>query len=341
MTYIIISIIVLLIAILVFVKKSFSLEQTLTIQADAATLYQKVLDFKSWRDWSPWLLHEPDCPLVFSDSVTQVGGNYTWDGKYIGSGKLVHTNFKANESIEQDIFFYKPYKSQGKVGWQFTANTSQKGATDVTWSMQSTMPLLMSFMIPMIKKMVGNDYLIGLKLLAQQVGDSSKPFDIIMNGEVHNPEISAIKFDYKGTFADMPEAMEKGYSKLLEQAQRDNFIISGLLCAYDKVNIKKMTTECRMLIAVENNSETRETRELAEDGKSYVGFSSVPAGKFYSYTITGSYSNLELAWYIAMSNVRMRKLKLNKKLPSLEIYDNDPAETEPEKLITRILVPIK
>ena len=331
MTYIIICTVVLLIAILVFVKKPFSLEQTLTIQTDAETLYQKVLDFKSWKDWSPWLLHEPNCSLVFSDNITQVYGHYTWDGKYIGSGKLVHTNFKENESIEQDIFFYKPYKSQGKVGWKFKPNTSQKGATDVTWSMQSNMPLLMSFMIPMIKKMVGNDYLVGLKLLAQQVGDNSKPFNIEMNGEVNNPAITAIKLDYKGKFVDMADAMQSGYSKLAAQAQQNNLTINSLLCAYDKVNIKKMTTECRMLAAVDDASKTSESE---------LGFSSVPAGKFYSYTITGSYDNLESAWHIAMSNVRMLKLKLNTKLPSLEIYDNDPTETAPEQLITRILVPV-
>ena len=40
--------------------------------------------------------------------------------------------------------------------------------------------------------------------------------------------------------------------------------------------------------------------------------------------MTGSYDFPELAWYSAMSHIRMLKLKMDASRLSLEVYENDP-----------------
>ena len=60
---------------------NYKVRRSLEIAAGQQTLFDKIRDFKSWSDWSPWLMHEPDTILAFSDTPDQEGGWYSWDGK--------------------------------------------------------------------------------------------------------------------------------------------------------------------------------------------------------------------------------------------------------------------
>ncbi|MCU7810598.1 MAG: SRPBCC family protein, partial [Candidatus Thiodiazotropha sp. (ex Notomyrtea botanica)] len=122
----------------------FKVRRSLVIASDRKTVFDKVRDFRSWRDWSPWLMHEPDTALTYSDTPDQEGGWYTWDGKTVGAGKLTHVQFTGNEMIEQRIEFKRPFKSVSKVWWEF--ERTDKGTTRVHWNMAGKMPFLFRFM---------------------------------------------------------------------------------------------------------------------------------------------------------------------------------------------------
>lgn len=51
------------------------------IDAPPEKLFVTVRDFRTWKDWSAWLPHEPNATLVYSDNPTEEGGWYSWDGK--------------------------------------------------------------------------------------------------------------------------------------------------------------------------------------------------------------------------------------------------------------------
>jgi len=127
-----------LIVVLFTVKKSFSISSSLDIAATREQIQQRILDFNTWKEWSPWLLHEPDTKIVLSDNYQQEQGFYTWEGKLVGSGKLTHEVIK-NGSIDQDIQFIKPFKSKAKTYWRIEQLNGEQ--CRVTWSMDSAMPL--------------------------------------------------------------------------------------------------------------------------------------------------------------------------------------------------------
>jgi len=59
---------------------SYEVRRSLLMNVDRQTVFNKIRDFKSWAEWSPWLMHEPDTRLEFSESPDQEGGWYTWEG---------------------------------------------------------------------------------------------------------------------------------------------------------------------------------------------------------------------------------------------------------------------
>ena len=132
------------------------------MNVDRQTVFNKVRDFRSWAEWSPWLMHEPDTRLEFSQSPEQEGGWYTWDGDRVGAGKLTHVSIEPPDRIEERIEFLRPFKSVSAVWWEFV---DRDGQTEVSWNMKGAMPFFFRFMTRMMSVMIGKDYDLGLALL--------------------------------------------------------------------------------------------------------------------------------------------------------------------------------
>ncbi|MCW8885460.1 MAG: SRPBCC family protein, partial [Motiliproteus sp.] len=122
-------------------------------------LFDKIRDFRSWPQWSPWLIHEPGTHLEYSADCDQEGGYYSWDGQYVGAGKLTHLRFQTPQRIEQEIEFTRPFKSVCQVSFHFTERDE---GTELTWSMQGRMPFLFRFMTAKTVAMITKDYDLGL-----------------------------------------------------------------------------------------------------------------------------------------------------------------------------------
>ena len=116
---------------------SFSVRRSLEIDAPIESVFDAVVDFKSWPEWSPWLLHEPDTRLEYSDDYRLEGGYYSWDGKVVGAGRLTHIAIKPGSRISQQIDFIRPFKASNQVIWEFEARDAK---TLVSWEMQGRMP---------------------------------------------------------------------------------------------------------------------------------------------------------------------------------------------------------
>jgi effector-binding domain-containing protein len=72
------------------------------------------------------------------------------------------------------------------------------------------------------------------------------------------------------------------------------------------------------------------------DRKTFAG------GKHFKVTLTGSCDFLELAWYAAVGHSRMLKLKIDKRRPMLEVYENDPnSVANSNELRTTLYLPLR
>ncbi|NCF36248.1 MAG: hypothetical protein GWP56_07645 [Gammaproteobacteria bacterium] len=59
-------------------------------------------------------------------------------------------------------------------------------------------------------------------------------------------------------------------------------------------------------------------------------------------TLDGDHRFLPLGWYALYRHCRMRRLKLDKARPALEIYHDDPAKTtDSNQITTALYLPIR
>ena len=97
----------------------YQVTRSINIRRSPQDCFDTVINLRTWPAWSPWLLHEPDCKIIYSDAPDTVGGYYDWDGKYVGAGKITHQHAEAPAELEQTIQFLRPFKSCAHIFWRF------------------------------------------------------------------------------------------------------------------------------------------------------------------------------------------------------------------------------
>lgn len=313
---------------------TFTIEEQVFIVAPRKKVFAQVLNFRSWTKWSPWVMHEPSVKITYSKNLTNVGGNYSWDGEFIGAGNLAHSKITPDSYIKQQLTFIRPFKSKAVTEWKFK-ETSKKlngkasKGTQVSWIMHSSMPFLFRPMVPMIKRGVSSDYKLGLLLLAQTLDPKADKlkFNFVRAKEL-KPRYGVYE-SFSGKLQDLLVNSPKAFGKLEKRIKDEKLKLAGSpFQAYWQVNLKNQTTNCDFVWPV--------ATKVDKGGKTY------PGGKYFRIEYQGSYQYLEQVWNAAMGHVRMKKQKLNSKIPSLEIYETDPRTVKsPNDLKTVILIPVK
>lgn len=329
-TFFLILAIILVIAIgwLASQSPDFHVLRKRVIKADAQSLFKTVRDLQSWKNWSPWLMHDPHTVLVHSDSSTDVGSWYSWEGKIVGAGQLTHRSFEENRGIEQDIVFTAPMKSKSHVYWRFEPVDE---GTEVTWGMRGKMPFLFRWMTRMMDEWVGKDYEIGLAKLAMVAGDDREAFALSFEGKQDVEAISYAFKHFEGSIKEMSQEISAGFQSLLTTLQEQQIEITDYpFCIYHKFDKKKDFVSCDMAIPVAH-------------AKSGSGFErgNLPAATYMRTTLKGDYERLEWAWHSAFSHLRMAKYKWKKSAPLIERYPTDPTKISGMDLVTYIDIPLK
>ena len=309
---------------------NFSVRRSLEIAAEPKVVFDKIRDFESWKDWSPWLMHEPDTQLTYSDSPDQEGGWYSWDGKIVGAGKLIHERFTGTEKIEQRIEFTRPFKSVSRVWWKF--EPVEGGKTLVHWNMAGSMPFLFRFMAKKIPEYINKDYDTGLRLLRGELVPGAEVPEIAFQGPVELEAQHALSIPFEGDLEAMKMATADGFPRLGHYADEQGLEAAGCpFTIYHKVDMKEMYFVCDMALPV-----PAETRSSEFEMKTY------PGGRFFKTTLRGSYEFLEFAWYHAYSHLQMAKIKPDMRRASMEVYENDPETVNhTNEIETAIYIPIK
>ncbi|MGD2112699.1 MAG: SRPBCC family protein [Gammaproteobacteria bacterium] len=309
---------------------SYTVRRSLEIGASRKTVFDKIRDFRTWPDWSPWLVHEPGARLVYSDTPDREGGWYTWDGRTIGAGRLVHEKFAGEEKIEQRIEFRRPFRSVCRVWWEF--EQTDGGSTRVYWNMAGKMPFLFRFMARKMPDYISKDYDTGLYLLRSELEPGAEVPRISFDGPAEVPDQTALTIHFEGYLEDMKKAMREGFPRLGDYVDENNLSVTGCpFTIYHKVDPGKMHFNCDLAMPVAAGTTSAEL-----DVKSFRG------GRYYKTTLKGSYDFLELAWYQAYSHLQMQKMTPQHRRASLERYENDPATvSHTNEIITSIYIPVK
>ncbi len=301
----------------------FTVRKSIRIAAHVDQVYPLVRDFKTWPTWSPWLIAEPDAKMTYAAD----GRGYTWDGKITGSGEMEIIGGDPPWSIHYRLTFLKPWKSVNKTDFFFAEHD---GGTEVTWTMEGTLPWFMFWMKGMMGGWIGADYERGLKMLKDLAESGAVPSKLEFTGKQ-----AAGGFKYVGVrsscaTAEIGPSMERDMEKLMAWLGK-----SGAIPLGSPFSITHKWDPVKGLADY--------TLGLPMSAAAPEGFVSgeVPVCTAYVVKHTGAYRHLGNAWAAGMMHGRAKVFAADRKVPLFEIYDNDPTVTPETDLVTRVHLPAK
>ena len=276
---------------------------------------------QSLSKWNPFLIYSPDVKWE------QNQNSFSWNGKDTGKGKWVTVKSQNSHSIFQNVFLTKPFPLRSKLTWNFK-NISE--GTEVTLSVQSTLPIYLRFLNQTAKSVIKSHYQLSLLKLHKLLNPDADTFELTFKGKKDRKSLTGIYENFSGSIVAMPQAIQKGFAKLNQQVQENQLKLDGFpFVAYKKFNPKKQITNLDIVIPVLNPPPAIKTQTY-------------PSDTYFHIKYQGAYKYLDDAWILAISGLRMRKVRtyLGKK-PSLDVYETDPSNTEPNHYITSIYIPVK
>jgi hypothetical protein len=310
---------------LAFLDGSFHVRRSLEVEAPTEQAFAAVVDLKSWPQWSPWLLHEPDAELIYSDNCQAEGGYYSWAGKFVGAGKLTHLEIRPNRSIHQQIEFLKPFRSVNQVGWEFEKLGDK---TLVSWEMSGKMPFLFRFMAKTMEPMIGRDYDLGLALLGGYLNRAMAHPVLAIAGLEELEDFAYWAIPCNGNLRQLEAARRSSIETLRGNAAAR---IGLSLTLYHRFDPYAAQFQAEIAVPVNDNPPQSNYRLRRFSGGQYV-----------KMTLQGDLRFLPLGWHALASHCRMHKLKVEPKRPALEIYGDDPSTVgDSNHTTTTLYLPIK
>lgn len=303
----------------------YHIRRSLEIEAPVKPVFAAVVDFKSWPLWSPWLLHEPDTHIEYSDNYQAEDGYYSWDGDVVGAGRLTHVSIQSPRRIHQQIEFQRPFKSVNQVNWEFEERDDK---TLVTWEMVGRMPFLFRFMARRMEPLIGRDYELGLALLNGYLNASAAHPELAFVGRETLAHFSYWAAPCKGNLRQL-EAARRAAVESLRAAAKGATGLAFTLYHHPDALAAEYDAEIGIPIS-ERTPKSNYTR------REFTG------GVYFKMTLHGDHRFLPLAWYALESHCRMHRIKLDRRRPALEIYHDDPAAADDgNEVMTALYLAIK
>lgn len=303
-----------------------NIDRKVSINAPAEKVYAVLSNFNEWTPWSPWLLMEPEAEVTVAEDAR----SYEWNGSRVGSGNMKILEEKANAYIKYDLNFLTPWKSHAFTAFSLD---EKEGKTDVTWTMDSSLPFFMFFMKKMMEAYVGADYERGLDMLKVYVETGSVPSQLQFSGTSNYSGCHWVGVSSHCSIDETEKQMPVDFEKINKYAEEHNENIAGEpLTIYHKWDIPKNKVSYTAAIQV------KEAPTSLPDG---MKKGEIPAIKNYVLEHKGRYQHLGNAWSTLYTMMRNKEFKYLKGVHPFELYKNNPSETPESELITEIHFPVK
>lgn len=144
---------------------TFTVERSTTIEAPPERVYEQIVDFHNWPNWSPWEGMDPQMQRTYSGADAGPGSKYAWSGnRKVGQGWMHITDTTEPSRVDIDLIFEKPWKARNTT--VFSIDKEGSGSR-VTWSMagENTVATKLMGIFKSMDKMVGPDFERGLARL--------------------------------------------------------------------------------------------------------------------------------------------------------------------------------
>ena len=304
----------------------FSVSRSIHIQAPPEVVHASVRDFKQWPAWSPWLIAEPDAKLSYSAD----GNSYAWDGKITGSGEMVITQDDAPKAIHSKLTFFKPWKSTSDVSFILKPID---GGTELTWTMNGSLPIFMFWMTKMMAAFIGMDYERGLMMLKQHIEDGKVHSNLEFPGIQDYPGCRYVGVRTNCPIDKLGECMRRDMAKLVKWSEQSKTTPSAPpISIYHEWKPVAQIAEYTLAFPIENSPST------LPDG---LTSGEIPACSTYVVRHIGPYPQLGNAWSAGVMHSRAKIFPQSRKIMPFEVYVNDPTEVAESELTTDVHFPLK
>ncbi|QDG34581.1 SRPBCC family protein [Alteromonas mediterranea] len=146
-----------------FIPKDYSVERTITIDAEPSDVYPYVVDLREWKKWGVWFKRDPNMRLTYSGPDRAIGMRSVWESETEGNGEMEITQLEHNKRVLYRLYF--PDFDMGSSGIVEIKPTA--GGTLVIWRDEGTVdnnPINRYFAL-LMDGMIGPDFEMGLENL--------------------------------------------------------------------------------------------------------------------------------------------------------------------------------
>jgi len=303
-----------------------NVKKSLLIQKEAKDIFKYLNDFHNWPQWSPWLIADPNTSL----NIDSDGKFYYWEGAVTGSGDMRVLNERKNKSLSCDLNFYKPWKSRAKVDFYLE---EKDGGTEVTWTMQSSLPWFLFWMKKPMEVYVGMDYKRGLLLLKDLVEHENTFCDLKFEGFKNLSKIKYLGFQTRCKMSSVEQIMNEDFQNIVPKLIKDyqDLICGNPFTLYHKFDPVKDRVVYTIGLPINKHINDLPTPFFIRE---------LPDMKVHSVLLTGPYRHLGTAWATQMMYQRAKKFRSKKGLVPFEVYLNSPQDTDEKKLKTAVYFPV-
>jgi len=303
-----------------------NIEKSIHITAPIEQVFASVRDFKQWQAWSPWLLAEPGCKVTHAAD----GDSYAWDGQIVGAGEMAVNGGAEPTSIFYRLIFLKPWKFEAEVQFKFA---EKDGGTQVTWAMQSSLPIFMFWMRKQTEGLIGMDYRRGLLMLKDHIETREILSSLTYAEQVSIPGCQFIGLRTTCSMEHIGKRMGDDFTRLHKWvAEHDVDVAGPPLSIYHEFKADTGITTYTAAIPVDVLPNRLGDSLIAGRHE---------GAEVYQVTHTGSYRHIGNGWASGMMHKQAKLFRQNKKIAPFEIYLNHPDEVAEAERITQINFPCK
>ena len=88
-----------------FIRKDYSVERTITIDAEPSDVYPYVVDLREWKKWGVWFKRDPNMQLTYSGPDRAIGMRSVWESETEGNGEMEITQLEHNKRVLYRLYF--------------------------------------------------------------------------------------------------------------------------------------------------------------------------------------------------------------------------------------------
>lgn len=312
--------------------RTHRVEVSTEIDAQPATVFALVNDFRRFTLWAPWADTDPNARFIYSGNNRGVGATVTWDGAIIGSGTQTITESRQFEYV--GIVMSPGEPGEAHSWFRLTPGV---GTTIVEWGFEADhgINIVGRYFASMLGSVVARDYQSGLAQLKELA--ESLPRADFSNIEIEHLIVEPIEIAY------LPTTSRPEPSAISEAMGKAYFEILTFIDEYDLQDAGAPLSITRTFSGSELVFDSAIPVRGISDATPRDG-TSVKLGKTYGGPVirvrhVGSYRDLstthrKISAYLAA-------LGIERNGAAWESYVSDPGNTPEAELVTYVYYPIK